>query len=407
MPGPTFRPINEQQVQQAVAWALAEGESLEILGEGSKSLLGNPLTESYKLDMRGMVGVISHEPSELVLTARAGTSLSEIKKHLKAANQHLAFEPPDLGPLLGGNAGGGTIGGAVACNLSGPRRPMAGALRDHLLGMRGVSGRGEIFKAGGQVVKNVTGFDLSKLMAGSFGSLVVLTEMTLKVLPAPQVSRTLMLKGLNETDAVALMTALLGSAQDPTGAAHLPGDVVGPDSSLHDNGETASLTLIRLEGTLPSVEARQATVRQMASPYGQMAVLDGPASRMAWKEIRDGLFFAGDETQVWRLSLPPSDAPAVVTALKAIPGARLFLDWGGGLIWLSLPSSDDACHQTVRAALVEERGQAMLIRADEAVRARVPVFHPQAPAVAALSERVRRSFDPNHILNRGRMGGPG
>ncbi|GAB6053414.1 FAD-binding protein [Magnetospira thiophila] len=393
----TFRPTDEQHALEAVQWAAASGQALEITGDGSKRDLGAPVEATKWIDTRGLQGVTLYEPAELVLTARAGTPLRDIKKLVRAESQHLAFEPPDLGPLLGQPAGQGTLGGTVACNLSGPRRPMAGALRDHLLGLRGVSGRGEIFKAGGRVVKNVTGFDLAKLMAGSFGTLALLTELTLKVLPRPETTRTLLIHGLDEATAGHVLTAALASGHDPSGAAHLPADL--------PHGPGHAVTALRLEGTAPSVAARHAALGEMLETQGEMETLSDAAARLFWLDVRDVAFFTGQDSQVWRLSVPPSQGAAVCAALRRLPGACPYMDWGGGLIWLSLPPSTDAKATEVRATLSPCGGHATLIRASAEIRKQVPVFHPQPAPLAALQERVRAGFDPRGILNPGRMKG--
>jgi len=386
-----IRPRSSEELRQAIEWALAEGATLDVRGQGGKLALGKPMTCDHVLDLSGLTGVVDYAPQELVVTVRAGTPMREVEVLLAQRNQMLAFEPPDLGPLLGRAAGEGTLVGALLANLAGPRRLSAGAARDHLLGFSGVNGRGEIFKSGGRVMKNVTGYDLSKLLAGSWGTLAVLDEVSVKVLPAPDQTRTLLLLGLGDEQAVKAMCAAMGSPHDVSGAAHLPGK-----------------TALRLEGVAPSVEARLAGLRELLAEAGaKMEELGTLESRAFWREVRDVAPFASvhEPSIVWKISCPPTEGPAIVARLKAErPAAETFYDWSGGLIWLALPASADADHRLVRGAIGPAGGHATLIRAPAAVRAAVPVFHPQSPALAALAARVKESFDPKRLFNPGRMG---
>ncbi len=382
-----IKPRDAKELRQAVEWALNDGVTLDVRGQGSKLAIGKPMTCDQVLDLSGISGVVDYAPEELVVTLRAGTPMREVEALLAQRNQMLAFEPPDLGPLLGRDAGQGTLVGAVMGNLAGPRRISAGAARDHLLGFSGVNGRGEAFKSGGKVMKNVTGYDLSKLLAGSWGTLAVLDEVSVKVLPAPDQTRTLVLQGLSDERAVKAMCAAMGSPHEVSGAAHADGR-----------------TALRLEGVAPSVEARLKGLRDLLVDAGcTMEELGTLESRTFWRDVRDMAALAGAEGVVWKISCPPTDGPGVMARIKAQrPAARSFYDWSGGLIWLALPPAVDGDQALVRGAL--RSGHATLIRADEATRASVPVFHPQAPALAALALRVKESFDPKGIFNPGRMG---
>jgi glycolate oxidase FAD binding subunit len=380
----TIKPRDAKELRQAVEWALNEGATLDVRGSGSKLELGKPMRCDQILDLSGLSGVVDYAPEELVVTLRAGTPIREVEALLAQRNQMLAFEPPDLGPLLGRSAGEGTLVGTIMGNFAGPRRLSAGAARDHLLGFSGVNGRGETFKSGGRVMKNVTGYDLSKLLAGSWGTLAVLDEVSVKVLPAPDQTRTLLLLGLGDEAAVRAMCAAMGSPHEVSGAAHI--------------GER---TALRVEGVAPSVEARVKGLRELF-PSARMEELGTLESRAFWREVRDGVpLAAARDDVVWRISCAPTDGPAVVARVKAArPAAKAFYDWSGGLIWLALPARDDADHALVRASLA---GHATLIRAPQEVRAAVPVFQPLPPALAALSARVKESFDPKGLFNPGRM----
>jgi glycolate oxidase FAD binding subunit len=386
----TIKPRDAKELRQAVEWALGEGVTLDVRGEGSKLALGKPMQCAQVLDLSGLSGIVDYAPEELVVTLRAGTPMREVEALLAQRNQMLAFEPPDLGPLLGREPGQGTLVGAVMGNLAGSRRLSAGAARDHLLGFSGVNGRGEAFKSGGRVMKNVTGYDLSKVLAGSWGTLAVLDEVSVKVLPAPDQTATLMLLGLDDAAAVRAMCAAMGSPHEVSGAAHLPGR-----------------TALRLEGVAPSVEARLLGLRELMKDIGaRMEELGTLESRTFWREVRDvAPLNAASDAVIWKISCPPTEGPAILARVKAQrPEAQAFYDWSGGLIWLALPPSDDADHTLVRGALGTTGGHATLIRAPEAVREAVPVFQPQSAPLVALAARVKESFDPKGLFNPGRMG---
>jgi glycolate oxidase FAD binding subunit len=398
----TLKPRDAKDVEDAVRYALGDGKTLEVVGRGSKRALGRPSQSDLTLDLSGLTGVTLYEPEELVLTARAGTPIAEIEQLVDSKGQQLDFEPMDCGPLLGVEPDAGSIGGVLACNLAGPRRIKAGAARDHFLGVAAVSGRGEIFKSGGRVVKNVTGYDLCKVMAGSFGTLAAMTEVTVKVLPRPETECTMALAGLDDARAVEAMTAAMGSSCDVSGAAHLPGHIAFRVEGLAA-GQAA--TVFRLEGVAPSVRHRRDSLTALLKPFGAATEIDAAASRAVWQAIRDVRPFAADgpsgERPVWRLSTVPAQAHAVLALIE--PSAQMFYDWAGGLIWLApLPGGDGGLKQ-IRRAITSLGGHATLIRAPAAVRAAADVFEPQPEGLAALTKRVKDSFDPKGVLNPGRM----
>ena len=378
-------PRDEADLEEAIAAAAADGTPLAVEGEGSKRGFGHAVAARRRLAMTALRGVSLYEPAELVLTAGAGTPLREIQGLLHQQGQQFAFEPADYGRILGGPPGRGTIGGAVAINASGPRRIRAGAARDHMLGFRAVSGRGEPFKSGGRVMKNVTGYDLSKLMAGSHGTLGVMSEITIKVLPKPETEETVVFAGLDDAAAVALMTAASGLPAEVSGFAHLP----------DEGGRTG----LRLEGPAVSVASRREAL--LARFGGEADVLAEAASHAFWEAVRDVQPLAGRGEQLWRLSVAPAEGAVVAARLAqaGVPIAGRLFDWAGGLVWLAVEAGRYA--EVIREGLA---GHATCVRAPGAVRAAEPVFHPQPPALAALSRRVKESFDPRRILNPGRMG---
>jgi len=389
-----LKPRNAADVEAAVGWALAEAKTLEIVGNGSKRGIGRAAQWDLSLDLSGLSGVTLYEPQELVLSAKAGTPLAEIETLLAANNQELAFEPIDYGPLFGAPGGGGTIGGTLAANLSGPRRIKAGAARDHFLGFAAVSGRAESFKSGGRVVKNVTGYDLCKLMAGSWGTLAAMTDVTVKVLPRAETEATLLVLALDDAKATQAMSAAMNSPNDVSGAAHLPAPV-----ARRVTGTDRAVTALRIEGVAPSVTHRMHSLEVLLKSFGALATLDEATSRPFWRSVRDAMPFAGDERVIWRISTAPSRGHEIAAAIGE---GEYFYDWAGGLIWLALGSLHDGGAARVRSALAGD-GHATLIRAPAGLRASVAVFEPQTQGLAALTRRVKESFDPKGVLGPGRM----
>ena len=405
----TIRPRNADEALDAVKWAMDSAVPVEVAGAGTKRAYGRPAQAATRLDLGGLAGIDLYEPNELVMSAGAGTPMAEIEAALTENHQQLAFEPADWGPLLGtaasvGDRGGGTVGGVIACNLTGPRRIKAGAARDHVLGFKAVSGRGETFKSGGRVVKNVTGFDLSKLIAGSFGTLAVITEITLKVLPAPEKTRTVLIMGADDRKATEAMGAALGSPFEVTSAAHLPADAAARSAVSIVAKAGAPVTAIRVEGPGPSVDSRCASLRDLLTRFGDIEELHSRNSATLWREVRDATYFAGEtDAQVWRVSVPPASGARIAADILSSRPGRAFYDWGGGLVWLALNPADDASDEIVRRAVAPTGGHATLIRASDSVRAAVPVFQPQDAALAALNKRIKEAFDPGGVLNPGRM----
>lgn len=397
----TFAPNTAAEVLAAVEWVLAGEAQLEIVGNGSKRGIGRPAQTEHTLDLSKLTGVTLYEPEELVLSARAGTPLAEIEALLAERGQELAFEPMDYSRLLGLEAGGGkagTIGGVLAANLSGPRRLKAGAARDHVLGIHAVSGRGEAFKSGGRVVKNVTGYDLSKVMAGSWGTLAAVTDVTFKVLPRAETETTVALRGLDDERACDAMAAALGSSAEVSAAAHLPELVA---STVAGGLGSDPATLLRIEGFGPSVAYRVEMLRRLFGRHVQ--TIEDRASRALWTDIRDVAPFAdGTQRPVWRVSMAPSQGWRMMAELRMHAAVSAFYDWQGGLVWLRMEGEPEA--DGLRALIKHfGGGHATLVRAAPAVRAAVSVFEPQAPALAALTERMKAEFDPKGILNPGRM----
>jgi glycolate oxidase FAD binding subunit len=400
-----LRPRDPKQVEDAICWALAQGKTLEVIGHGSKRAIGRAAQWDATLDLSALKGVTLYEPEELVLSAKAGTPLHEIEALVAEKRQELAFEPMDYGPLLGGAAGAATIGGVIASNLSGPRRIKSGAARDHFLGFSAVSGRGETFKSGGRVVKNVTGYDLCKLIAGSWGTLAAMTDVTIKTLPRAETEQTILVLGGDAAAASKVMASAMGSYGDVSAAAHLPVTIAADVAETVSAG--SAVTALRLEGVTPSVAQRKSLLESLLAPFGALASLDEALSRALWRAIRDVAPFAAKGrmggADIWRISTAPARGAEIGRALADKAGAEILYDWAGGLVWVALPRSDDAQAPLVHAAVAAAGGHATLIRAPAAVRAKVDVFAPEPAPLAALTQRIRKGFDPHGVLNPGRM----
>lgn len=404
----TLKVRDAKDVEQVVRAAIASEQPLEIVGHGSRRLIGQPMATNALLELSALNAVTAYEPNELIITVQAGAPLADVQSLIDSKNQQFAFEPMDTSALLG-VAGAGTIGGMIGAGLAGPRRIRAGGARDHLLGAHAVSGFGDSFKTGGRVVKNVTGYDLCKLLAGSWGTLAVMTEVTLKVMPKPESERTLVLRGLDDLTANRAMTAALGSPYDVSGASHLPYQAFRPAAgALAELGAPGqAVTLLRLEGIAASVADRANSLGKILTPFSAAEILQDATSAAIWSSIRDVHPFAAHGAlgawPVWRIVCPPASGGVLGQQLSRDTGGEVIYDWGGGLIWAALPPKPDAQAALLRARVDAAGGHAMLVRASELVRRNVEVFHPQSGGVAALSERVRLSFDPKNILNRGRL----
>ena len=392
-------PAEESAIAAAVAAAAAAREPLLVSGNGTKSAMLRPVQAARSLSTRNHSGITLYSPNELIISARAGTPLPEIEAAVAEKGQHLIAEPPDFTALFGATVPQ-TLGGIAATNLSGPRRVAWGAMRDHVLGVRAVNGLGDVIHSGGRVLKNVTGLDLCKLLCGSNGTLAVITEVTLKVLPAPEAVGTVVLPGLDAVAGVAALSAALGSPYGVSAAAWLPAMAAARVPSLVGFG--GSVSLARIEDFASSVAYRTAKLRDDLK-HSDAVILDDATSRAVWRAVRDlSPLSATQDDAVWRVSVRPSAGPAVLRAVADAFGATGFLDWGGGLVWVVGPATAQA-HAAVEAAAQAAGGAWTLMRAAEPLRAAVHVIPPEPEPLAGITRRVKAALDPHSILNPGRM----
>jgi len=393
-------PSTEAEAAHLIREHAAKKTPLNIRGGGTRAGFGNAVTAEGTLSSASLTGIVEYNPAEMVITARAGTPVAEIEAALAANGQGMAFEPVDHRGAMG-TSGTPTIGGLFAVNSSGPRRFTAGAARDHLLGVRFVNGAGDVVKAGGKVMKNVTGLDLVKLLAGSHGTLGFLTEVTFKVLPVPKTSATLVLSGLEDEQAMQALAAAMSLSVEVSGAAHLPESVRG--RFIAGSLPEGAATVIRLEGLEASVAVRAEKLAAAMAGFGPVGRLDADQSKTLWREIRDVAPYAdGTARPLWRVSMAPSEAWKLVAGLRLRAGIDAYYDWQGGLVWMRAEADPEA--EVLRHGIrTLGGGHATLLRAAPQIRAEVAAFEPQASAVALLSARLKAKLDPHGIFNPGLM----
>ena len=398
-----MRPETEAALAEIIMSACAAKTSLELTGGGSKRTIGRPTNSTHLVSTRALRGITLYEPNEMVMSARSGTLLSEVQSVLAKSNQMLAFEPLELAGVVGGDALQATIGGVFATNSSGPRRISSGAARDHLMGIRAINGRGEIFKNGGRVMKNVTGYDLCKGLAGSWGTLAAFSEVTFKVMPKPPSSTTLVLLGLSDEIAIEVLCSVMGTPYEITGAVHIQQPLAVTLDHMGLRGQGKAITALRLETTSKSIAYRRDKLTTALKVYGQLHDLEQKSSEAFWDEMTRLSVFEASDHPLWRLSTSPSKGPAVVAAINRYMPASALYDWSGGLVWIDVPVTSDAGAADVRRVIASHGGHATLIRAAASTRAATDVFQTLEPGVQRLSQKLKATFDPANVLNPGRM----
>ncbi len=410
-----FCPTSENEALDIIKGLLAQGRTLAVSAGRSRIDQVPPRQVQERLDLSHLTGVPLYEPTELVISARAGTPVAEIETLLAEKNQMLPFEAPDYRRLLGTTDTAPSIGGAVSANLAGPRRISAGTLSDYLIGIRAITGHGELVRSGGRVMKNVTGYDLCRLFAGSHGIFGVLSEVTFKVLPRAEATRTLVVLGQEAEAARATLSAALGTPFEVSGAAWLPSALATRLAvpALSDAGR--AVTCIRLETFAQFADARLEKVRQAVAEGEQTLVLGDEDSASLWADVRDVAPFAlADQGAgpVWQVSVPPMAGPAVIAAVAQSHGqTEAFMDWGGGRVWLRLAGAaldaPDAGAAIVRDAVrraAGREGTATLIRATISQREVTPGQPEMDPVSARLVAGLKRAFDPQGLIEPDRIG---
>ena len=402
-------PQNEREVSNYIKKFYKSNIPVELIGTGSKKKIGKPLHCGTTLNLSKLNGIIEYLPEELYIKVKAGTSIQAIEEQLKKNKQQLAFEPIDFGYFLNGKSDYGTAAGQVACNISGSRRFKSGGVRDHVLGFRGVNGRGEIIKSGGVVVKNVTGYDLSKLICGSYGTLVALTEITFKVLPAPQESKTLIIHNQKIETAAYLLEQSISSSNDVSGGVFFPKQPILPGYKtnientfkLNDLKNEGSITAIRIEGSKSSIDQRAKNlIKELQIKNFSISILEIHQSEIFWNKVKTLEFFSKSNNSIIRIVIPPSE---VVNLIYQFSNKfKYYLDWGGALIWLEAFQLSEGIFESIRRKVVKVGGYVTMIKNSDYLPYVEDVFTINRDRFN-ISQNIKKSFDPKRILNPGKM----
>ena len=396
-----YKPDNEKDLQEIIKYCFKNNLPIEIIGKGTKSLIGKKLQCAKTLDMSNISGIIDYKPEELYITVKAGTPIKTIQDELKKNNQHLAFEPVNFSELFKKDSNEGTIGGTLSCNFSGSRRFKVGSARDHILGFKGYNGTGEKIKSGGTVVKNVTGYDLSKLITGSFGTLLVLSEITLKVLPLQTDTKTIIVSGLSLEHALGIMGSAISSSNDPSGTVFYP-DSLRDNFVFNDLTHPGSITAIRIEGSKISTEQRiNNLIKDLSLIDKNITVLDSVQSEIFWEDTRSLKVFSKNQKNILRAVIPSSETTNLINRLKSFH-PNYFIDWGGSLIWLELDYLSSQKIDQIRNRILVADGYLTVIKSQESIKSSLEIFTID-PIKFKISQNLKKSFDPKRIFNPGKM----
>ena len=392
-----FYPKDEKDVSDFVFDSFNKNNPIEIIGHGSKKI-GRIIQCSQTLSLKSMNGILEYFPEELYIKVLPGTPLNLIESALKEKNQNLGFEPNDLGYIYKGQSDPGSIGGVVSCNLSGPGRFKNGALRDHLLGFKAVNGSGAKIKSGGTVVKNVTGYDLSKIVTGSYGTLCAITEINLKVSPIPDFEETFVINNLNYIEAIDIFNKALDSSLEISGACFFSEDNVS-FLTLNDVKKDTSILGLRIQGPKSSVVERIQVLNKMFKDQST-SVLDTYQTAIFWREIKNLEGYANSENFICKISLPITNMGNFLKHFKNLK-FKYFLDWGGNIAWCEIYNNSDL--DQMRIFCLKHDGYLTVIKANDNFRQREDFLTNSNSNLKILSKKLKESFDPKSILNPNKM----
>jgi glycolate oxidase FAD binding subunit len=396
-----LKPDSEEAIAETVKHCYKKNIPLEICGSGSKKNIGRNFQSQKTIDLSNYSGIIKYEPEELYIKVKSGTPIKEIKEALNKNNQHLAFEPTDFGPLFEGQSNEGTIGGVLSCNFAGPRRFKVGSARDHILGFKGVNGKGDIIKSGGTVVKNVTGYDLSKVITGSFGTLTVFTEVSIKVLPKPDLTKTLVISNSHLKKGLEHLSVALSSSCDPSGAVFYP-EFFENEFTFNDLTTRGPITAIRIEGSKLSIDERiKQLINELFVDRKEISILDPEQSNIFWEKTRSLNVFSNLKNNLIRIIVPGSEAFDLINKLK-IYNVQYFIDWGGNLVWVQLDQLNSNILKEIKTIVKNLGGYVTAIKVDESLKSSIDIFTID-DVKYKISEKIKKSFDPKRILNPGKM----
>jgi len=396
-----LKPETREDISLIIQECYKKNIPIEVNCLQSKKNIGRNFQAEKTLNLSNYKGIIEYKPEELYIKVKAGTSIKEIKAELDKHNQQLAFEPNDFGLLFKGNHDEGSIGGVVSCNFAGSRRFKVGSVRDHVLGFQGINGKGETIKSGGTVVKNVTGYDLSKILSGSFGTLTVLTEISIKVLPKPSSSKTLVIKNPHLLKALDYLNISLSSSSDPSGGVFYP-EYFTNHFTFNDLTHEGPLTAIRIEGPKESIDHRIKNLcKELELNIDESLVLENEQSKILWEKTRTLEVFSNMKSNLLRIVVPPSETFEVIKQFRPHE-TKYFIDWGGSLIWLQLDRINTKILNDIRKIVNKASGYLTAIKIEEDLKASVDIFSVD-PIKYKISEKLKKSFDPKRILNPGKM----
>tara|TARA_B100000700_G_scaffold220062_1_gene242234 strand:+ start:1 stop:1257 length:1257 start_codon:yes stop_codon:yes gene_type:complete len=397
----TLKPENENQLQQIIKHCYKKDLPIEIVGNRTKNNIGKKLQCAKTLDMSNISGIVDYKPEELYITVKAGTPIKTVQDKLRRNNQHLGFEPTNFSEIFKNNSNEGTVGGTLSCNFSGSRRFKVGSARDHVLGFKGYNGKGEKIKSGGTVVKNVTGYDLSKLVTGSFGTLMVLSEVTLKVLPLQTDTKTIIVSGLALENSIGIMGSAIASSNDPSGVVFYPSNLRN-NFVFNDLTHPGSITAIRVEGTKVSTEQRIGNlIKDLALTEKKITILDSTQSEIFWEDTRSLKVFSKNQRNILRAVIPVSETVNLINRLKTFH-PNYFIDWGGSLLWLELDYLSNQKIDQIRKRILDTNGYLTVIKSPENVKFSSEIFTID-PIKFKISQNLKKSFDPKRIFNPGKM----
>ena len=396
-----FNPSSREEIAEIIRNCYKKNIPLEINGSKSKNKIGRNFQAEKTLDLTSYSGIIDYKPEELYIKVKAGTPINSIIEELDKHDQQLAFEPVDFGFLFNGKSNNGTIGGVISCNFAGPRRFKVGSARDHLLGFQGINGKGEIIKSGGTVVKNVTGYDLCKLISGSFGTLSVLTELSVKVLPKPQSSKTLIINNPHIKKAIEYLGTALSSSSDPSGGVFYP-EQFDQSFTFNDLTHKGALTAIRIEGPSNSVDHR---IKNLSAELGllenEYSILESVQTKIFWNKTKNLEIFSNSKKNLLRIVVPISETLSVLQKMKPYE-INYFLDWGGSLIWVELEKISLKILREIKDIMQQHSGYFTIIKVEDDLKASADIFTID-PIKYKISEKIKKSFDPKRIFNPGKM----
>ncbi len=396
-----LKPNNEEEISEIIKECYKKNVPLEILGSGTKKSIGRNFQFEKTLSLSEYSGIIKYEPEELYIKVKSGTPMKQIRDELKKNNQHLAFEPVNFGLLFSGKNNEGTIGGVMSCNFAGPRRFKSGSVRDHILGFRGINGTGKIIKSGGTVVKNVTGYDLSKILSGAFGTLSVLSEITVKVLPKPESNKTLVVKNPHLKKGLDYLNIALSSSSDPSGAVFYP-ENFRSFFIFNDLTFSGPITAIRMEGSATSIDHRiKKLTKELQVTSDEIAILAEEQSDIFWEDTRNLKVFSELKENLIRIVIPTSETFDLLNKLKIFE-IKYFVDWGGSLIWVQLENINSKILNDIKMIVKDKSGYLTVIKIDDGLKSSIDVFTID-PIKHEISEKIKKSFDPKRILNPGKM----